>query len=59
MSPHKDFEVALIRFEVYNSMFNITAGNNLFYYSNGTQNRTITFSPGAYEIAAINTELLR
>src|SRR5438552_3149713 len=54
-----DYEVALIRFEAYNALFNITDSNNLFYYNNGKDNITITFPPGAYEVKDINNELHR
>lgn len=59
MNENIDYEVALIRFEAYNTIYNITASNNLFYYFNGKDNRIITFPPGAYEVKDINNELIR
>src|SRR3981189_2759043 len=57
--PDIDYEIALRRFESYNSIYNITTSINQFKYFNGTVNRTITIPPGAYEIAAINNEIQR
>src|SRR5271154_4543736 len=57
--PDIDYEIALRRFESYNSIYNVTSVNNQFKYFNGTVNRTITLSPGAYEINAINSEIQR
>ena len=57
--PDIDYEIALRRFESYNSIYNVTSVNNQFKYFNGTVNRTITIPPGAYEINAINTEIQR
>src|SRR6266853_1812507 len=54
-----DYEIALRRFDRYNSIYNVTASNNNFYYFNGTVNRTITTVPGAYDVGAINTEIQR
>ena len=59
MKESIDYEVALIRFEAFNTLFNITDVNNLFYYNNGKEDRIITFSPGAYEVKDINSELQR
>src|SRR6266853_6080305 len=54
-----DYEIALRRFDCYNSIYNVTASNNNFYYFNGTVNRTITIVPGAYDVGSINTEIQR
>lgn len=54
-----DYEVALIRFETYNSIFNINSTNNNFKYFNGKVNKTIILTPGAYEVTDINTEIQR
>ena len=54
-----DYEIALRRFDCYNSIYNVTATNNNFYYFNGTANRTIIIIPGAYDVGAINTEIQR
>src|SRR5579862_3391139 len=59
LNPNLDYEIALIRFEEYNSLYNVTSINNKFRYYNGTEWKTITLSPGAYEIAAINEEIQR
>src|SRR5271163_3177391 len=59
MNENIDYEVALIRFEAYNTLFNITSLNNLFYYNNGKENRIIKFLPGAYEVKDIDFELDR
>src|SRR5579864_8607286 len=59
MKDNIDYEVALIRFEAYNTLFNITSLNNLFYYNNGKEDRIIKFLPGAYEVKDINYELHR
>ncbi len=49
--------VGLIDFASYNSIYNITAANNIFTYSsnNGSTWNTLTLAPGAYEITDINT----
>src|SRR6266853_546834 len=54
-----DYKIALRRFDCYNSIYNVTASNNLFYYFNGTVNKTITIVPGAYDVGSINTEIQR
>src|SRR6266853_1444264 len=61
LNPNLDYEIGLIRFEAYNSIYNITAVNNNFRYSNnnGAAWRIITLLPGAYEVDAINTEIQR
>src|SRR5271156_1598481 len=50
LDPTIDYEVALIRFESYNSIFNINSTNNYFKYFNGKANKTIILTPGANEI---------
>ena len=59
LNPNLDYEIALIRLEAYNSLYNVTTLNNNFRYFNGTVWKTITLAPGAYEVAAINTEIQR
>src|SRR5438093_1991087 len=59
LNRNLDYEIALIRFEAYNSLYNITALNNNFRYFNGTVWKNIIISPGAYEVAGINNEIQR
>ena len=59
LDPTIDYEVALIRFDSYNSNYNIDSTNNNFKYFNGKVNKTIILTPGAYEIDDINTEIHR
>ena len=58
----KKYEAALLSFDTYNSIPNITANkNNIFKYSNdnGTTWKTITLNTGAYELQAMNDEIKR
>ena len=59
LNPILDYEIALIRFEAYNSIYNITEKNNNLRYNNGTSWKTITLAPGAYEIDGLNSEIQR
>ena len=59
LDPTIDYEIALIRFESYNSNYNVDSTNNNFKYFNGKVNKTIILTPGAYEIGDINTEIQR
>src|SRR5258707_4181975 len=59
LNDNLDYEIALIRFEAYNSLYNITALNNNFRYFNGTIWKNIIISAGAYEVAGINNEIQR
>src|SRR5277367_5141451 len=59
LNHNLDYEIALIRFEAYNSIYNVTTVNNNFRYYNGTAWKTIILSPGAYEINTINNEIRR
>ena len=52
-----NYEVGLINLETYYSFANITTSNNNFRYFNGTTNKTITLSVGAYDINDINTAI--
>ena len=54
LNPNLDYEIAFIRFEAYNSLYNITSINNNFRYNNGTAWKNIVIKPGAYEVAGIN-----
>jgi len=59
LNSNLDYEIALIRFDAYNTIYNITDVNNKFRYNNGSAWKIITISPGAYEIDGINTEIRR
>ena len=52
-----NYEVGLINLETYYSFANVTTSNNNFRYFNGTTNKTITLSVGAYDINDINTAI--
>jgi len=55
------WQIGLMNFSVYNNIQNTTAVNNVFKYSidGGTTWKTITRSPGSYEIDSINSEINR
>jgi len=55
------WQVGIINFSIYNNIQNITAANNVFKYSidGGTTWKTITLSPGNYEIDSFNSEINR
>src|SRR5277367_449168 len=56
LNPNLDYEIALVRFETYNTYYNVTAVNNNFSYTNPSNVvRTFQITPGAYQIADINT----
>ena len=57
----KKYEAAFISLETYNSIPNIPWDNNIFKYStdNGLIWKTITLLTGAYEIEAINNEIVK
>ena len=59
LDPTIDYEVALIRFDSYNSNYNVDSTNNNFKYFNGKVHETIILTPGAYEIVDINDEIHR
>src|SRR3977135_2972564 len=48
LNPILDYEIALIRLEAYNYLYNITTLNNNFRYFNGTAWKTITLAASAY-----------
>jgi hypothetical protein len=60
LEPNK-WSIGLRNFTVYNNISNIDLTNNLFRYSidSGTTWKLITLTPGAYEIATINSEIVR
>jgi len=45
--------------ETCNTLFNITKKNDQFSYNPGSGYKTITVSPGAYEISQISSEIAR
>ena len=59
LTPGIDHEITLIRFESYNSLFNVTAANNQFRYNNGRDWKIITLALGAHEITSVNKEIQR
>src|SRR5271156_83843 len=55
LNPNLDYEIALVRFETYNTHYNVTAANNNFSYTNPSGVvRTFLNTPGAYQVADIN-----
>ena len=61
LHTHKKYEVALLSVDLFNSIPNVTSKNNVLKYSvdNGASWKTIELATGAYELAAINSELQR
>jgi hypothetical protein len=62
LDQNKNYEVALLSLDTYNSIPNIIAKkNNNFSYStdNGETWKVITLNTGAYELEAINNEIKR
>ena len=50
-----DYEIAMVRFESYNTYYNVTAANNQFSYTTPLGAvRAFTITPGAYQVADIN-----
>src|SRR3977135_1280001 len=50
-----DYEIAMVRFESYNTYYNVTAVNNQFSYTNPSGAvRAFTITPGAYQVSDIN-----
>ena len=54
--PH---ELALLSFQSWNSVANVTPDNNKFYYTVGKTQKVIEIQPGAYEILDIEKFLQR
>ena len=54
-----NYELGLMFFSVYNTIFNITDKNNKFQYKEKELDewKTITITPGAYEIKNLNSYL--
>ena len=62
LDPNKNYEVALLSLDTYNSIPNISVNkNNLFTYSidDGVTWKTVALNTGAYELQAINNEIKR
>ena len=59
--PDKEYEAALLSINLFNSIPNLTEGNNKFKYSpdSGTTWKIISLNKGSYEIQAINEEIQR
>ena len=55
----KEYEASLLSMETYNTLFNITEKNAKFCYNPGSGYKTITVSPGAYEISQISSKIAR
>src|SRR3981189_3733086 len=54
-NPNLDYEIAMVRFESYNTYYNVTSVNNQFSYTTPSGAvRTFTIAPGAYQVADIN-----
>src|SRR5271156_2372665 len=54
-NPNLDYEIALVRFETYNTYYNVTLTNNNFSYTNPVGAvRTFQITPGAYQVSDIN-----
>src|SRR5271156_2143408 len=54
-NPNLDYEIALVRFETYNTYYNVTAINNNFSYTNPSGAvRTFTITTSAYQVSDIN-----
>jgi hypothetical protein len=54
-NPNLNYEIALVRFETYNTYYNVTLTNNQFSYTNSSGAvRTFTITPGAYQVSDIN-----
>ena len=54
----KEWGVFIVK-ETYNTLFNITEKNDKFSYHLWSGYKTITVSPGAYEISQISSEIVR
>src|SRR5260221_8770773 len=59
LDSKKEYEVALLSIDTYNSIPNITSKNNQFKYFNGQMWKIITLNTGAYELESINNEIIR
>ena len=59
LNTNRDYEIALLWFTAYNTIFNFDSTNNKFYDSidNGANWILITIPEGAYEINLLNNEI--
>ena len=55
----EDHEIALLSFQGWNSMANITPENNKFYYTVGNKHQIVQVETGSYEITDIEKYLQR
>ena len=55
----KEYKIALVSSDLWYSWYNVTTKNNKFKYNNGTDWKTISVSPGAYNIRDLNGEIKR
>ena len=60
---NKQFKIAITFLTGYNGTFNVTNGNNKFYFTKSISDEDgfvqITIPPGAYEIESLNNEIKR
>ena len=60
---NKQFKIAITFLTGYNGIFNVTNGNNNFYFTKSISDEDgfiqITIPPGAYEIESLNNEIKR
>src|SRR3981189_1191774 len=55
-NPNLDYEIAMVRFESYNTYYNVTPINNQFSYTNPSGLvRTFAITPGGYQVEHLNT----
>ena len=61
LNQNREYEAALLSIDLYNSIPNITAENNIFKYSsnNGSTWKIASLPIGSYELQAINNEIQR
>lgn len=59
LNSKRGYEIALVDLETYNSFYNITDKNNIIEYENNGQTKTITISPGSYELKGLNRAVAR
>jgi len=59
LNPNRDYEIALLWFTAYNTIFNFDSSNNKFHYSidSGIKWTSIILPEGAYEINSLNNAI--
>jgi len=55
LSPDKEYELALVSLDTYNSLANVDPTNNKFVYNNGPTRKEIQIPEGAYELDDLNS----